>query len=160
MKNIIKKILKEEFEDLDWIKYQNPEPWEKFMFSYTNLKPKLEDTRYGKMVVYRDHSGEWIFFHGQNPKNGYVWFNYSKIWSVFETKFGFTHEEIQELLTGWLGEHYNLRGVTPLFYPRRRFLQLGEHYNLRGVTPRLAVVFVNFRAGRTLQFEGCHNKIE
>ena len=117
MKNIIKKILKEEFEDLDWIKYQNPEPWEGFMFPYTNLKSKLENTRFGDRLVYRDKNGEWIFFHKQNPKNDYVWFNYNKIWSVFGTQFGFEYEEIQELLTGWLGEHYNLKGVTPASPP-------------------------------------------
>jgi hypothetical protein len=110
MKNIIKKILKEE---LDWIKDQNPEPWEEFMFPFTNLKPKLENTRYGEMMVYRDENNEWVFFHEQNPpKNGFVWLNHSKIWLVFRTEFGFKHLETKELLTGWLGEHYNLRGVT------------------------------------------------
>ena len=122
MKHLIKKILKEEFEDLDWIKYQNPEPWEEFMFPYIDLKPKLENTRFGELMVYRDHSGEWVFFHEQNPKNGYVWFNYSKIWSVFRTEFWFTYKEIQELLTGWLGEHYNLKGVTARYLQYNKVL--------------------------------------
>ena len=132
MKKIIKKILKEEFEDLDWIKDQNPQQWEEFMFPYTNLKPKLENTRYRKMVVYRDHSGEWIFFHEQNPKNGFVWFNWDKIWSVFEHEFGFNYHETQELLERWLGEHYNLRGVTARIEELSKGMALGEHYNLRG----------------------------
>jgi hypothetical protein len=113
MKNLIKKILKEEFEDFDWIKDQNPQPWEEFMFQFTNLKPKLENSRYyGKLMVYIDKNGERVFFHKQNPKNGFVWFNYDKIWSVFGARFGFNYSEIQELLERWLGEHYNLRGVT------------------------------------------------
>jgi hypothetical protein len=110
MKNIIKKILKES--ELDWVKNTNPEPWEEFMFPYVDLEGKLENTSFGEMIVYRDGGGEWVFFHKQNPKNGYVLFNYEKIWSVFESKFGFEFEEIQEILEGWLGEHYNLRGVT------------------------------------------------
>ena len=112
MKYLIKKILKEEFDDLSWIQNQNPEPWEEFMFPYTNLKPKLEDAGFSEMVVYRDENGEWVFFHYQNLKNGYVWFNYAKISSVFEDEFGFNYQETQGLLGRWLREHYNLRGVT------------------------------------------------
>ena len=132
MKNIIKKILKEEFGELDWIKDQNPQPWEEFMFQFTNLIPKLENTLYGEMMVYRDENGEWAFFHEQNPKNGSVWFNWSKIWSVFGDRFGFNYDETQELLTRWLGEHYNLRGVTALDRLWGSDKWLGEHYNLRG----------------------------
>jgi len=120
--------------ELDWIKDQNPQPWEEFMFPYIDLKPKLENTRFGDRLVYRDKNGEWIFFHGQNPKNGCVWFNYNKIWFVFETKFGFNYREIQELLKGWLGEHHNLRGVTTFYAISARINTLGEDYNLRGVT--------------------------
>jgi hypothetical protein len=131
MKKLIKKILKEEFEDdLGWMRDQNPKPWEEFMFPYIDLKPKLENTKYGEMMVYRDHSGEWVFFHKQNPKNGYVWFNYNKIWLVFRDKFGFEYKETQGLLGRWLGEHYNLRGVTPEPESFQNIQLLGEHYNL------------------------------
>jgi len=136
MKDLIKKILKEEFEDdLGWMRDQIPEPWEEFMFPYVDLKPKLEDTSFGKRLVYRDHSGEWVFFHEQDPKNRVVWFNYNKIWSVFDNEFGFEYKETQGLLERWLGEHYNLRGVTPKMAFFKIPFMLGEHYNLRGVTP-------------------------
>jgi hypothetical protein len=111
----MEKILKEEFDELGWMRDQNPEPWEEFMFPYVDLKPKLENTSLGKRLVYRDENGEWVFFHEQDPKNGYVWFNYVKIWLVFRDKFGFNYDETQELLGRWLVEHYNLRGVTPIF---------------------------------------------
>jgi len=112
MKELIKKILKEELDDLGWMRDQIPEQWEEFMFQYTDLKPKMENTNFGDGLVYRDHSGEWVFFHKQDPKNGYVWFNFNKIWLVFEDEFGFYYDETQELLGRWLGEHYNLRDVT------------------------------------------------
>ena len=113
---ILRKIIREEIEDFDWIQNQKPEPWEEFMFPYTNLEGKLEYTsNFGEQIVYRDEKGEWIFFHKQNPENDFVWFNYDKIWSVFIPKFGFEDEEIEEILNGWLEEHYNLRGVTAMF---------------------------------------------
>jgi hypothetical protein len=130
MKNLIKKILKEEFEDFDWIKDQNPEPWEEFIFRYIDLTPKLENTKHGIWMVYRDENGEWVFLHKQNPKNRVVWFNYSKIWSVFENKFGFNYKETEEFLESWLGEHYNLRRVTAKIRLHYHPTRLREHYNL------------------------------
>ncbi len=114
MKNIIKKILKEEFEDFDWIENQEPEEWEKFMFKYINLSPKMENTFVGDRLVYRDENNNWVFFHKQNPKYDYVLFNYDQIWRIFESKFGYNYQEIKDLLAAWLEEHYNLRDVTPL----------------------------------------------
>jgi hypothetical protein len=111
----MEKILKEEFDELGWMRDQNPEPWEEFMFPYVDLKPKLENTSLGKRLVYRDENGEWVFFHKQGLKNEFVWFNYGKIWSIFRGIFGFEYKETQVLLKGWLGEHYNLKGVTPIF---------------------------------------------
>jgi hypothetical protein len=114
MKNLIKKILKEEFgDDLDWIRSQEPQEWEKFMFPYINLTPKMEKTSVGDRLVYRDENGNWIFYHEKDPKNGYIWFNYNKIWGIFESKFGYNYKEIKDLLVAWVEEHYDLSGVTP-----------------------------------------------
>ncbi len=117
MKNIIKKILKEEFGDFDWIQNQEPQEWEKFMFKYINLSPKMENTFVGDRLVYWDENNNWVFFHKQNPKNDYVLFNYDQIWRIFESKFGYNHQEIKDLLAAWLEEHYNLRDVTPVGLP-------------------------------------------
>jgi hypothetical protein len=46
-------------------------------------------------------------------KNDYVYINYDDIWSVLEDDFDLNYGDIQDLMKVWLGEVYNLRGVTP-----------------------------------------------
>jgi DNA modification methylase len=54
----------------------------------------------------------------QDLKNDYFWFHYSKIWSVFETKYSMNnHEEIQRFLKSMLDLHLKLGSYTH----RRRF---------------------------------------
>ena len=45
-------------------------------------------------------------------EDGYVYIDYDDIWSVLEEHFGLKYSEIQELTKMWLGEVYNLRGIT------------------------------------------------
>jgi hypothetical protein len=66
-------------------------------------KPNLTLFRYVKgnnMVIY-------------NKENGYANVNYDNIWAFLGEGFGLKYNEIQELIKYWLGEVYNLRGVTP-----------------------------------------------
>lgn len=112
MKKIIKKIIKEEIEDFEWANEMNPEPWEEFMFPYTDLKGELEQLVSGKRIVYRDKNGEWIFHHEQNLKDdNMVTFNYGKIWKVLKSSF--EYNEIQDVLKSWLDDNYGLKGVRP-----------------------------------------------
>lgn len=48
-----------------------------------------------------------------NKENNSVYIDYNKIWSFLEKGFGLYYPEIQEVMKEWLGEVYNLRGVTP-----------------------------------------------
>ncbi len=47
-----------------------------------------------------------------NKKSGYVYLSYYDIWLFLEDGFGLNYSETQELTTRWVGEAYNLRGVT------------------------------------------------
>ena len=49
----------------------------------------------------------------QDEENGYVLLSYGRIWSVLVKDFNLKRTEIQELIKDWLGETYNLRGLTP-----------------------------------------------
>ena len=58
-------------------------------------------------------------------KNEYVYINYDKIWSVLEDNFGLSYDETEELTKRWLGEVYNLRGVTPGQFLKPQFVKVG-----------------------------------
>ena len=45
-------------------------------------------------------------------KNKYVYISYDDIWSFLREGFGLKYDEIQKLTKDWLGEAYNLRGIT------------------------------------------------
>ena len=76
------------FDDLDVVQPEEKPDWTLFRY-----KPKQN------LMIY-------------NRKNNYVYINYDEIWSVLEEHFGLKYSEIQELTKMWLGEVYNLRGIT------------------------------------------------
>jgi hypothetical protein len=46
-------------------------------------------------------------------KNGYLWVNYNRVWSIFESKFGMEYEQIQDLIKGIVEEHFKSGSLTP-----------------------------------------------
>jgi hypothetical protein len=69
-----------------------------------------EEQQYWTLYRYKKGHNFMIY----NRKNEYIYISFNDIWSVLQRKFGFNYGEIQELTKVWLGEVYNLRGVTPL----------------------------------------------
>ena len=73
-------------------------------------------------MVQSEERPNWTLFRyvkGKNmvvydKENWYAYVNYDDIWSFLENNFGLNYDEIQELIKEWLGEVYNLRGVTPI----------------------------------------------
>jgi hypothetical protein len=71
-------------------------------------------------VVRSEEQPDWTLFRyekGNNimiydRKNGYVYVSYDVIWSFLEYGFGLKYEEIQGITKDWLGEVYNLMGIT------------------------------------------------
>ena len=62
--------------------------------------------------VYYKKEGKVIM--EQDLKNGDFWFQYDKIWSVFETKYSMKYEEIQMFLKSMLDLHLKLSHKLPL----------------------------------------------
>lgn len=72
-------------------------------------------------VVQSEETPNWTLYR-YNPKHNIIIYNkenddvyvsYKDIWSFLDNNFGLKYPEIQELIKEWLGEVYNLRGVTP-----------------------------------------------
>ncbi len=76
------------FNDLEQVQSEEESDWTLFRY-----KPKQN------LMIY-------------NRKNNYVYIDYDDIWSVLEEHFGLKYGEIRELTKMWLGEVYNLRGIT------------------------------------------------
>ena len=61
--------------------------------------------------------GDEIYF--QDPKNGYLWFSYSKIWKILEDQYSLNSLQIRGLVSIWMEMTYKLGSLTP--YNRSNF---------------------------------------
>ena len=73
----------------------------------------VKSEKYPNSIFYRK-TGKVVM--EQNKQTKRFWFDYDEIWSFFEKVFGMEYQEIQELLTKWLEETFNLEGYTPRHY--------------------------------------------
>ena len=76
------------FDDLDFV--QSEEKPNSTLFRYK---------KYENLIIY-------------DRKNDDVFIDYDRIWSILRNSFGLNYTEIQSLTKTWLGEVYNLRGIT------------------------------------------------
>jgi hypothetical protein len=98
-KDILFKILNVEtpmdflhlFDDLDLVQSEEDSDWTLFQY-----KPKQN------LMIY-------------DRKKEFVYIDYDEIWSILLLDFGLNSAETQDLTKKWLGEVYNLKGITTLF---------------------------------------------
>ena len=67
----------------------------------------------GDKTFYVDRDRRPLFYYNQDSKSGDVYINYARIWVFFNSIFGLNTLQTKEILTIWLEQTYNLRGVTP-----------------------------------------------
>jgi hypothetical protein len=65
------------------------------------------------IIYYVDKDRSPLFHYYPDDENGYVYINYSRIWSFFSNVIGLKHEEIKGIMNNWLEKVYNLKGLTP-----------------------------------------------
>ena len=128
----IRKIIKEEIDNFDWIGDIEPmKPEMEFLKdNFDNLNKVIK----GDKTFYVDSEQKPLFMYYQDSENGYVWMDYDRIWSILEKDFGLKDGETQELIKRWLEEGYNLGGFTP----------------------KRCCLITSIMAGRGLQFRGIH----
>ena len=86
----------------------NNDPLE-FLNMFNNLDVVQLEER-PDWTLYRLEKGNNMMIY--NKKHKYVYINYNDIWSFLRDGFRLKYDEIQELTKDWLGEIYNLRGIT------------------------------------------------
>ena len=106
---------------------------------FGNLTEVVRDGR----TIYVNEDRLPLFYYYQDEKNGYVYISYDKIWSFLKSFFGLEYEQMKDIITYWLEETYNLKGLTPYMAPGIPIVMLEETYNLKGLTPRCSV-FPNY----------------
>ena len=80
-------------------------------------------------TLYRYEKGHNLMVYDR--KTEYVYLDYSVIWSVLKYGFGVKYSEMVALTTRWVGEVYEIRGVTISGKNSLQAFMVGEAYNLR-----------------------------
>ncbi len=154
----IRRIIKEEINDFDWVKSQglNHSKWEEnaekfggadvlardiynndpleFLNMFNNLDI-VQSEKNENLILYRFEKGNNMMIYDKKNEIGYI--NYYVIWLFLKEGFGLNHAEIQELTKRWMYETYNLRGNTAELLALRYLPLMYETYNLRGNTTQL-----------------------
>ena len=85
------------------------------LFNDLNVVQSEEDH---SLTLFRYEKGINMMIYDKENRgveNRSVYVNYDDIWLFLEENFDLKYKEIQGLIKDWLGEVYNLRGVTPKF---------------------------------------------
>ena len=80
---------------------------------------------YGDLTEYKtDEYPDSIFYMKgkkvymiQDIKNGELWVEYYTIWQDLKMWFSLNYQDIQSVITKWVEETYNIRGLTPFDSP-------------------------------------------
>ena len=86
-----------------------------------NLALKVLYKEYGNLTqvvkgggkYYVNQDGLSLFMYFQDEKNGVLYMDHTKFWGLLHSIFNMEYEQMQDILTIWLEETYNLRGYTP-----------------------------------------------
>lgn len=87
-----------------------------FLNQFNNLTPVEEDGD----VIYVDNNDEILFSYykkDQDSKNGFYWIRRAIIIKFLEEIMGYTHDEIKEIMKGWLKVNYDLGELSPKWIP-------------------------------------------
>ena len=133
MRNIIKNILKEEFDSkseriksivnkfgfdqaidmvaggIDTIRQVYQDNPKSFLNQFNNLTPIEKEDK----IIYVDKNGYALFYYLTNEKDGFININYNRIWVFFERVIGLEFMETQNLISEWLEGVYGITGLIP-----------------------------------------------
>jgi hypothetical protein len=111
----IKKIIKEEIDDFDWVnEIETPLSW--LTDNFGDLKPFVR----GDETFYVNNKKEAFFYYNQGEEDSILFIDYEVIWGVLLTYFGLNTEEVEEVTTIWLDKVYGITGHPTLWVGQLR----------------------------------------
>ena len=137
MRNIIKHILKEEYDSkservksivykygikqaielvvggVDTIRQAYEDNPLEFLNQFNDLTPFEKNS----IIFYVDKDRLTLFMYHTNEKNRYVYIDYDRIWMFFDVVIGLKYYETQDIIKNWLEDTYNITGLKPLILP-------------------------------------------
>ena len=96
------------------------------LFDDLDIVQSLEEENW---TLFRYKKGHNYMIYDRKTEDVYI--NYYGIWSFLEDKFDLNYPVVQGITKKWLGEVYNLRGVTTHRGGAVYATELGEVYNLK-----------------------------
>jgi hypothetical protein len=77
--------------------------------NYSEME-EVESKDFEGCILYRYEPKDNVLFYDKEDEVVYV--EYKKIWSFFEDYFDLEYQDVKAITEEWMGETYNLRGVT------------------------------------------------
>jgi hypothetical protein len=124
VKNLIKKILKEEFDNFDWVgEILQPSPAEEFLYDLMSNLKMVESKKWENWMVYKDENGDTLMADNINrgTKKPELLVDYTQIWDKIRD-YGLKTEEIRTLCIRML-EVTHKRKVLTTFGAFLNYLQ-------------------------------------
>ena len=78
------------------------------------------------------------FYMEQDFKNGWLWCDWDRVWSFFESKKGMVLPETQEFIRGVVEEHLKCKALTPKRWDSSLVSPVEEHLKCKLSTPIFA----------------------
>jgi hypothetical protein len=128
MKNLIRKILREEFDDFDWVgEIKQFSPAEEFIYETMSNLTMIPSENYPGWMLYKDKGGVTLMADDvdRDKENPDLWVHYDKIWGKLNQEFGLNEQEISDLCVRML-EMTHKRKVLAVFKGILRFELTGN----------------------------------
>ena len=111
------------------IKESRLSPAENFLYpNFWNLE-EYYSNEYPNSVFYKNN--DVVLFEYDN-KNSYFYCHYDKIWSVLESEYCISYQEINDLIKSMVWETLKLKGVIPCYPVSLENYQVWETLKLKG----------------------------
>ena len=81
----------------------------------------------------------------QDWKNNDLYCKYSKVWHLFECKFGYNYMQIKDMISGILEEHFKNGVLTPFVRFVNFEIQLEEYFKNGVLTPKNYLINIDNR---------------